>query len=415
MRIIPLLLSIFFCFTTLFISAAPVQPGVERLFTPSNEEILRGASVGLIVNHTAIDSQGRSTIDLFKQHRQRLGYRLVALFAPEHGISGNYHAAKDVAHEVDEDGIPVLSLHGATRRPTPDMLKGISLLVFDIQDIGCRSYTYASTLCYAMEEAAKANIPVIVLDRPNPLGSVIDGPMLEEKWRSFIGYVNVPYCHGLTIGELAKYYNGEYKIGCKLTVIPMEGWKRQMTFKETGLPWVPTSPQIPDAETALFYPMTGLIGELQLVNIGVGYTLPFRVVGAPWIDAKVFAKQLNEQKLPGVRFHPFHYTPFFGALSGKPCQGVLIYVTDPAVYLPVATGYTLLGILKALYPSQFASGMKRQSHSCLDLFHKANGTQEVHRILLNEKYVTWKLRSLHQTEREAYLQRRKPYLNPAYW
>ena len=198
------------------------------------------------------------------------------------------------------------------------MLKGIDLLIYDIQDIGSRSYTFLSTLLYVMEEAAKQQIKVMVLDRPNPInGIVMDGPMLEEKWRSFLGYINVPYCHGMTIGELAQYFNGEYKIGCDLEVIPMKGWKRTMSFKDTHLPWVPTSPHVPEAETALVYPVTGILGELGIVNIGIGYTLPFKLIGAPWIQAEAFAEQLNQQQFPGVRFLPFYYRPFYGKFEGE--------------------------------------------------------------------------------------------------
>lgn len=391
-----------------------VQLGVEQLFTPEYAAVLRGKQIGLITNHTAIDSAGNSTIDLFKKNAKDFGYSLKVLFAPEHGLNGLQYASESVGNSRDPDGVLIYSLHGSTRRPTSAMLANVSLLVYDIQDLGSRSYTYSSTLFYAMEAAAKARIPVIVLDRPNPLGGLlVDGPMLEEKWRSFVGYVNVPYCHGLTIGELSRYFNEEYQIGCKLTVIPMKGWRRSMAFEETGLKWVPTSPHIPEAKTAFYYPTTGLIGELQLVNIGVGYTLPFKVVGAPWIDAKKFAEQLNAQSFPGVYFCPFHYRPFFGRFSGEDCHGVLIMITDAAVYLPVTTQYLLIGMLKSLYPSHFRKALEASSNR-QEMFNKVNGTAEVYRILKEEQYFVWKLRALHQKEREDYLQRRTKYLNSEY-
>ena len=206
---------------------ATVQLGIDRLFDVEYQGVLRGKNIGLVTNHTAIDSNGLSTIDRFKQHAQSSGYVLKALFAPEHGLNGLQYAAESVTDARDPDGIPIFSLHGATRRPTTAMLASVNLLIYDIQDLGSRSYTYSTTLCYVMEAAAKAHIPVIVLDRPNPLGGLlVDGPVLEEKWRSFVGYLNVPYCHGLTIGELAQYFNGEYQVGCQLTVIPMKGWQR---------------------------------------------------------------------------------------------------------------------------------------------------------------------------------------------
>ena len=209
------------------------------------------------------------------KYLRKKGVFLKALFSPEHGLTGLAYSWEKVK-DHKEDGIPVYSLHGETRRPTAAMLKDLDVLIYDIQDIGVRPYTYISTLFYSMEEAAKRHMQFVVLDRPNPInGHMIDGPMLEEQWRSYIGYINIPYCHGMTIGELAEYFNAEYKIGCNLKVVAMEGWSRDMTFKDTGLHWVPTSPHIPEAETPLFFATTGLIGELNIVNIGIGYTLPF--------------------------------------------------------------------------------------------------------------------------------------------
>jgi uncharacterized protein YbbC (DUF1343 family) len=392
---------------------AKVRVGIDVLFT-QNSCLLKGKKIGLITNHTAIDSEGNSTLELFKKNGKAYGYFLDAIFAPEHGLFGVQHADKAVIDMIDPTGIPIYSLHGETRRPTSSMLRNINLLVFDIQDVGSRSYTYCSTLFYAMEEAAKARIPVIVLDRPNPMGGLmIDGPVLEERWRSFVGYINVPYCHGLTIGELARYFNEEYRVGCQLTVIPMQGWKRSMTFDETGLTWIPTSPYIPDAKTAYYYPTTGILGELQLVNIGIGYSLPFKTVGAPWINATQFADQLNAQKLPGVRFHPFHYSPFYGRFAKKECHGVLIAITDPQTYLPVTTQYVLIGLLKSLYPSQFQEALL-SSASREEMFNKVNGTSAVYEMIKNEPYVAWKLRAFGETGRQDYLRRRQPYLTPSY-
>lgn len=410
-RSLLLVLSLFFCYPSL---NAAVQLGVENLFSPAYKPLLSGKKIGLISNHTGIDSQGRSTISLFKHNAETYGYSLVALFAPEHGLTGIHYAGEKVADERDQTGITIHSLHGATRRPTPAMLKDVNLLIYDIQDIGSRSYTYISTLFYAMEEAAKAHIPFVVLDRPNPLGGLlVDGPMLDEKLRSFVGYINVPYCHGLTVGELAQFFNGEYQVGCDLTVIPMKGWRRRMTFQDTGLTWIPTSPQIPEASTAFFYPTTGLLGELQIVNIGIGYTLPFKLVGAPWINSQKLAQNLNFQNLPGVRFHPFHYSPFFGRFAGEPCHGVLILVTNPQTFLPVTTQYVILGVLKSLYPKHFKKGLQ-DSSSSQEMFNKVNGTAEVYRLLKEERYVTWTLRGLHKKEREIYMQKRQAYFINSY-
>ena len=269
----------------------------------------------MITNHTAMTRELQPSREYLREVLKKMGghTQLVALFAPEHGLWGVAHAGEAVAHAKDKEGIPVYSLHGSTRRPTAEMLAGIDLLIYDVQDIGTRSYTYISTLFYVMEEAAKAKIPVLILDRPNPInGLTIDGPMLEEKWRSFVGYLNVPYVHGMTVGELARYFNAVYKIGCEVHVIPMKGWKRAMSFSETGLAWIPTSPHIPEADTPLYYPVTGILGELELVNIGIGYTQPFKLIGAPWIRAEEFSQKLNQAKLPGVTFLPAYYKPFYG-------------------------------------------------------------------------------------------------------
>lgn len=404
-----------FVFLLIFRSSyAQVQVGIDCLFSKTYEELLRGKKIGLVTNHTAINCQRQSSIDVFKNNSQAYRYTLHALFAPEHGLNGAQYAEEKVQNGRDIDGLPIYSLHGTTRRPTQEMLKDLTLIVYDIQDIGSRSYTYISTLFYIMEEAAKLGIPVIVLDRPNPLnGLTVDGPILEEKWKSFVGYVNVPYCHGLTIGELAQYFNGENKVSCNLTVIPMKGWNRSMTFADTGLVWIPTSPNIPEAETVFFYPTTGLLGELQMVNIGIGYTMPFKLVGAPWINAQEFAKQLNGQKFPGVYFHPFYYRPFFGRFAHEDCEGVLIMVMDHRSYLPVSTQYLILGTLKSLYPVDFQRALLASSKR-EEMFNKVNGTAEVYRIIKEEKYVTWKLRDLHKKERAAFMQKRKSYLLQAY-
>jgi uncharacterized protein YbbC (DUF1343 family) len=232
--------------------------------------------------------------------------------------------------------------------------------------------------------------------------------MLEEKWRSFIGYINVPYCHGMTIGELAKFFNEEYNVGCKLKVVPMKGWKRFMSFRDTGLAWIPPSPNIPEPDTPLYCPATGILGELSILSIGIGFTLPFKIVGAPWMDAKEFAEKLNAQKLPGVYFQPFYFRPFWGLYKGIDCQGVLIQISDAKIYKPLSVQFLLLGMIKSLYPKEFTKRLIESSSK--DLFCKANGTDAVYEILLKEKYPAWKLIDLHKAEREAFLEKRKKYL-----
>lgn len=388
---------------------ATVTVGIDRFFRDGFDEVLENKKVAIITNQTGVDKELRSTIDLFVQHAG--SYKLIALFSPEHGLTGNAYANEKVEGGVGPHGLALYSLHGETRRPTDAMLRGIDVLVYDIQDIGIRPYTYATTLFYVMEEAAKRGIEVIVLDRPNPMGgTLVDGPMLEDAWRSFLGYVNVPYCHGMTIGELATFFNEEYKVKCKLKVIPMQGWERSMTFEETGLPWVPTSPQIPEPNTPFYCASTGLLGELGLVNVGIGYTLPFKVVGAPWINAEKFAEQLNAQKLSGVRFIPFYYRPFFGSQKGKDCQGVKIVITNPRTYKPLFVQYLIIGILKSLYPKQFQEVLLSLTSTQKQLFCKANGNGEMLSLIEKEKYVAWKLIQYQHNEREEYLSKRKKYL-----
>jgi len=291
------------------------------------------------------------------------------------------------------------------------MLRGIEIVIFDIQDIGIRPYTYISSLFYMMEEAAKYGIEIIVLDRPNPMGGIIvDGPMLDKNWRSFIGYVNVPYCHGMTVGELAQFFNAEYAIHAKLRVIPLQGWKRDMDFFHTGLIWIPTSPYVPEADTPFYMATTGLLGELELVNIGIGYTLPFKCVGAPWIDADTFAAKLNEQRCAGVHFLPFHYRPFYGLYKEEECHGVLIRILDPTCYRPSTTQYLIMGILKSLYPKEVERRLTHQNSGKKQLFCKANGNAEAWRLLREEKYIAWKLVALDKEERKHFLEIRKKYL-----
>lgn len=390
---------------------AKVKVGLDVFFEEeAYKSLLKDKRVGLITNQSAIDQNCRTALDRFTE--REVGINVVAIFAPEHGFYGDAYA-----YEIIQDrtikSIPLYSLHGDTRRPTPAMLENVDVLIFDIQDIGSRSYTFISTLFYCMEEAAKHKIKVIVLDRPNPMGGhVIDGPLVHEELRSFIGYINIPYCHGMTIGELALLFNQEYTIGCDLTVISMKGWKRGTCFQETGLIWVPTSPQIPEADTPFFYCTTGLIGHLSIVSMGVGYTLPFKLIGAPWIKAEELAHHLNAQNLPGVFFQPYYYRPFFGKFKLENCQGVRIVITNYNLFLPMTTQYTILGILKRLYPKEFEKAMVdlESSRNKKDVFNKLNGDKIFLKILKEDTYVIWKLRSLCEQAREQFFPIRKKYL-----
>jgi uncharacterized protein YbbC (DUF1343 family) len=310
---------------------AAVKPGIDVLEDRQFAE-LQGLRIGLITNATGIDSHGVSTVDIL---RRAPGVKLVALFGPEHGVYGADWAGAYVASTTDRHtGLPVYSLYGPTRKPTPEMLQGLDVLIYDIQDIGCRSYTYISTLGLAMEAAGVAHIKFYVLDRPNPLGgNRVEGPMLDPAFRSFTGQWEIPYVYGLTPGELAYMIEkspGWIKKRPALTIVPMTGWYRSMGWDETGLMWVPTSPHIPTAETALNYVTTGFIGEAGGLSNGVGYTLPFAVFGHPSYDAFETAQRFNALELPGVRFTPITYKPFYSVYKDKIVNGAQIFYTDPA-------------------------------------------------------------------------------------
>lgn len=384
--------------------------GSDRIFEKDFLPLIAKKRVGLVTNPSGVNSHLASTADTLKLNAKMFDYTLAALFAPEHGIKGELIGEERFQDSKDADGIPIFSLHGKTFRPTKDMLEKVDVIIYDIQDIGSRSYTFATTLFYVMEEAAKYKIPVVVLDRPNPINGVtVDGPLLKKELQSIVGYLNTPYCHGMTIGELAQYFNGEYSVGCNLHVIPMRGWQRTMSFKDTDLQWIPTSPHIPEADTALYYPITGILGELSIVSIGVGYTLPFQMIGAPWIDADKFAEALNKQQFPGVYFIPWHYKPFYGRFAHEVCHGVLVRVQDHLKFLPVSTQFLLIGILKNLYPDEFAKGIAEAKNRHA-MFSKVSGTDEVLNILLHEKHIVWPLRSLHADEKKAFMTKRAKYL-----
>jgi uncharacterized protein YbbC (DUF1343 family) len=286
--------------------------------------------VGLITNATGVNKHLVSNIDLLHAAEN---VQLVALFGPEHGVRGDINAGDYVETYIDErTGITVFSVYGSTRKPTPEMLEGIDILVYDIQDVGSRSYTFISTMGLAMEAAAEKGIAFMVLDRPNPLGGKIEGNITEPNYISFVSQFSIPYVYGLTSGELAKMLNGERMltngVQVDLTVIEMQGWNRNMTFEDTGLPWVPTSPHIPHRHSAIFYTATGVIGELHTLSEGVGYTMPFELMGAPWINAQEMADRMNNLGLEGITFRPKTWRPYYGRQQGQVLHGVQLYIDD---------------------------------------------------------------------------------------
>lgn len=307
-----------------------VKTGIEVL-KREQFKCLEGKRVGLITNPTGVDNRMKSTIDIL---HQAPNVDLVALYGPEHGVRGDVHAGDKVEDMKDAaTGLPVYSLYGKTRKPAPEMLKDIDVLVYDIQDIGCRSFTYISTMGLAMEAAAENGKEFVVLDRPNPLGGIkIEGNLTEDDCVSFVSQFKIPYLYGLTAGELALMLNGERmlkdKKQCKLHVVKMKGWKRKMDYRQTGLQWVPSSPHIPHPHSAFFYPVSGILGELQYMSIGVGYTIPFQMFAAAWIEAEKLAKRLNDLNVPGVVFRPIHIKPFYSTGKGEHLQGVQVHITD---------------------------------------------------------------------------------------
>ena len=355
--------------------AGKVKTGIEVL-RDQHFKLLEGKRVGLITNPTGVDSKLKSTVDILFEAKN---VKLVALFGPEHGVRGDAHAGDKVENITDaKTGLPVYSLYGKTRKANPDMLKGIDVLVYDVQDIGCRSYTFISTMGLAMEVAAENNIEFMVLDRPNPLGGKkIEGNLTELPFISFVSQFKIPYIYGQTCGELARMLNDEnmLKKKCKLTVVRMKGWHRSMTWEQTGLEWVIASPHIPNKNSSYFYPVTGILGELGYVSIGVGYTLPFQMIGAPWIDAEKYASAMNQLQLPGLEFRPIYFKPFYSNFKDENCQGVQIHIMDYNKANLSEVQFYLMQELNRLYPDKAVFDHANKDR--FNMFDKVSGTDQI--------------------------------------
>ena len=328
--------------------AAPVMAGIDVLRADGFKAIA-GLRVGLLTNHTGRAKDGAATIDLIAAAP---GVTLVSLFSPEHGIRGILDAS--VPSTTDErTGKPIHSLYGATRRPTAEMLAGLDAIVIDLQDVGARFYTYATTMAYVLEEAAPRKIKVIVLDRPNPVGGVqIEGPSLDDTGVGFTGYLaSMPIRHGLTMGEVAKLFNGEKKIGADLTVVAMRNWRRDEWFDETGLMWINPSPNMRNLNEATLYPGIGAF-EATNLSVGRGTDTPFEHVGAPWINGAQLASALNTRRIPGVRFYPVRFTPTTSTYANQECQGVFIVITDRQTMRPVRVGVEIASAIVTLFPDK---------------------------------------------------------------
>ena len=393
----------------LLAAPAPVQLGNEVL-AAGGFASLAGKRVGLITNPSGVNRNLETTLDVL---RAAPGVKLVALFGPEHGIYGDVPAGDKIESRTDSrTGLTVHSLYGATRKPTPAMLRGLDALVYDLQDTGCRSYTFISTMGLAMEACGEAGIEFIVLDRPNPLGGVrIEGPLVEqENLRSFVSQWDVPYVYGLTCGELARMINdrGWIKKPCKLTVVPLRGWQRTMMWRDTGLPWVPASPHVPHGESPLFQVATGMIGEIGNVNIGVGYTLPFQCIGLPKMDPHALAAKLNAYALRGVVFRPLTYKPYYSTYKEEIIGGVQLHFTDAANAPLTAINYYALEALKqAAGRDVFDEAVKVGKK--FDMFDKVNGTDATRRALQAGKSAAEIVASWRVGE-EKFRGERKPFL-----
>lgn len=329
-----------------------VKPGIEILLQNNTyQSALKGKRLGLIINPTGVDSNLKSTADVLYESPD---FNLTALFAPEHGIRGEFAAGKYISGFVDKKTkLPVYSLYGRTKKPTKKMLEDIDVLIFDVQDIGVRTYTYISTLFLAMEAANEQGKEFIVLDRPNPLGGTnVEGPVMQDKYKSFIGMLEIPLVHGMTVGEIAEFIKGEYDMELKLTVVSMQGWQRNMLWDDSGLLWVPTSTHIPSVDTAFLYAATGTIGSGNLCN-GVGYTLPFQLIASDWIDAYKLADKLNSKNLPGIKFQPYWFKPFYFGFKDRQISGVRLVLTDKRNFKPVKTALEILTSLESLYPGEY--------------------------------------------------------------
>lgn len=354
-----------------------VKLGIDNI--DDNLELFAGKRVGLITNPTGINSNYESTIDILFET-----VNLVSLFSPEHGIRGDKQAGAGNTYYVDQKTkLPVYSLYGQTLKPTASMMDTIDILCIDLQDAGARFYTYIYTMAYAMEACKEYGKEFVVFDRPNPAGGhIYEGNILEDEYRSFVGNYPIIQRHGMTIGEVAKLFNEEYGIGCSLHVIKMTSWKRDMYFDETNLPWVIPSPNFPSQNTALVYTGT-CIFEGTNMSEGRGTTIPFEVVGAPYIDSEEYANALNQLGLKGVKFRPAYFTPTFSKNANILCGGVQVHVTNRDEFYSVKTGWAMLDVVRNLYPDDFK-------------ILNASSTKNMLNLLTGTNYITNDIYSLEE-------------------
>ena len=384
-----------------------VLPGVEVLLRDHAAD-LAGRRIAILTNPTGVTRRLESTVDVVAALPE---VEVVRLFGPEHGVRGQHFAGAKIDETRDPvSGLPVFSLYGATRWPTAAMLEGLDAVLYDIQDVGHRTYTYVSTLTYLMEACEAAGVAVWVLDRPDPLGGrVVGGPMLDPDLVSFIGVHPVPQVYGMTPGEWARMIRAERTPGVDLRVVPLDGWRRGLNVGETGLPWVPPSQHIPHWESSYFYAMTGTLGELRRVNEGVGTPTPFELIGAPWLDGLEFARSLNALELPGVRFRALSYTPRYGTGDGELLQGVQIHVLDFNAVSPPQVGAALMTQLVEFAPEQEIFANYLNADGSATGFLKALGDRAIAEALAENRVPQTLLTGRSEALR-AFLARRDGYL-----
>ncbi len=378
-----------------------VNTGLDNV--PEYKQLFEGKRIGIITNHTAYNGNGQYILDVFRSIRSA---RVTALFSPEHGLAGTQQAGKAIEDGTNTSfNLPVYSLYGKTRKPTEEMLNNVDVLVFDIQDVGARFYTYISTMSLAMEAAAECGKRFVVLDRPNPInGLKVEGNILEPKFTSFIGMHPLPVRHGMTVGELATLFNGEgwlkNGIGADLVVIPLKGWRRRMWYDQTGLSFIKPSPNIDSLQTAAVYPGFCLL-EGTNVSEGRGTEMPFRQFGAPWISSESLTARLNRLNLPGLRFVPAGFTPKSSKYRGRKCYGSKVIITDRDLLEPYYSGIMVVNELFSMYPDAF---QWKAGH-----FDRLSGTSSIRRAIVNRSSLE-KLRKDWQAELKSFLKIRKKYL-----
>ncbi|MCY7346816.1 MAG: DUF1343 domain-containing protein [Pyrinomonadaceae bacterium] len=385
-----------------------IKTGLEKVLG-GESNLLENLRIGLICNQASVDKNFRHAADLFFQDK---AIDLTALFGPQHGIRGDVqYNMVETPHAADRStGMPVYSLYSETRQPTEEMLSGVDALVFDLQDVGCRVYTFIYTMANAMKSCAAFGKKMIILDRPNPINGIkVEGNTLEIGHESFVGLYPIPMRHGLTVGELACLFNVEFDIGCDLEVITMENWAREDFYDETDAPWVMPSPNMPTIETTVVFPATVFIEGTELSE-GRGTTRPFEIVGAPYIDGKSWADVLKSLKLPGVVFRPINFLPTFQEYAQQECEGVFLHVTDRETFEPVLTGLALIKTIYEIYPNDFQWRTTPYEYEFdRNPFDVIAGTNKIRKMIENGKSIE-EIKNSWQTDVENFNRIRKSYL-----